>query len=243
MSWSLIQFSLLPVAIMIAAGVFAAFMRPGPRLRSAVLHLAAGVIFAVVAVEFLPDLMHRHASLQTAIGFGLGTAAMLAIREFSRRAEGANTERADAARAMPLALLFAMGVDLAIDGLMLGIAFSAGSKAGVLLSVALAIELCALGLATASTFLDRGLQRKKIVGVVTGLALFFGLCAIFSGQLLRYLPENDLPGLLALGSAALLYLVTEELLTEAHEGPETPLLTATFFLGFIVLFLLEMADQ
>ena len=45
---------------------------------------------------------------------------------------------------------------------------------------------------------------------------------------------------LSFGAAALLYLVTEELLTEAHEVPETPWLTAMFFVGFLSLFLLEM---
>lgn len=47
--------------------------------------------------------------------------------------------------------------------------------------------------------------------------------------------------LLGLGTVALLYLVTEELLTEAHEVPDTPLATAAFFIGFVVFFLLEGA--
>jgi len=40
--------------------------------------------------------------------------------------------------------------------------------------------------------------------------------------------------------AALLYLVTEELLTEAHEVDETPLLTSMFFVGFVALLTIEM---
>ena len=39
---------------------------------------------------------------------------------------------------------------------------------------------------------------------------------------------------------ALLYLVTEELLVEAHEGgKETPFAAAMFFAGFLLLLLLE----
>lgn len=45
--------------------------------------------------------------------------------------------------------------------------------------------------------------------------------------------------MLAFGAAALLYLVTEELLVEAHEGQETPLLTALFFIGFLAIPVLE----
>jgi ZIP family zinc transporter len=46
---------------------------------------------------------------------------------------------------------------------------------------------------------------------------------------------------LSFGTVALLYLVTEELLTEAHEQPDTPLLTAMFFVGFLVLLLVSFA--
>ena len=39
-------------------------------------------------------------------------------------------------------------------------------------------------------------------------------------------------------SAALLYLAVEELLVEAHEEQETPLLGAMFFLGFLIIYIL-----
>jgi ZIP family zinc transporter len=44
----------------------------------------------------------------------------------------------------------------------------------------------------------------------------------------------------AFGLVALLYLVTEELLTEAHEKPETAWGTAMFFVGFLGL---EVIDR
>ena len=49
-----------------------------------------------------------------------------------------------------------------------------------------------------------------------------------------------LDAVMSFGVAALLYLVTEELLTEAHEVNETPLLTSMFFVGFIALLMIEM---
>jgi zinc transporter ZupT len=51
------------------------------------------------------------------------------------------------------------------------------------------------------------------------------------------------PGLkvtLTFGCAALLYLVTEELLVEAHEVPETALSTAMFFASFLLLLVIDM---
>ena len=41
------------------------------------------------------------------------------------------------------------------------------------------------------------------------------------------------------GLMALLYLVTEELLVEAHEKPDTPLISSMFFIGFPGLLLIE----
>ena len=42
------------------------------------------------------------------------------------------------------------------------------------------------------------------------------------------------------GVAALLYLVTEELLREAHEERETALGTAMFFVGFLAFLVIGM---
>jgi ZIP family zinc transporter len=72
------------------------------------------------------------------------------------------------------------------------------------------------------------------------LAVLFGLSAIAGGWPLQQLSGHAQTGVLAFGSAALLFLVTEELLTEAHEVPESPWLTATLFLGFLLLLLLEL---
>lgn len=46
--------------------------------------------------------------------------------------------------------------------------------------------------------------------------------------------------ILASGAAALLSLVTEELLVKASKVPETPVSTTLFFVGFLSIFLLDM---
>lgn len=55
-------------------------------------------------------------------------------------------------------------------------------------------------------------------------------------------PHTSLAGVLAFGTAALLYLVVEELLVEAHEETETPILSAMFFLGFLGLYILATIE-
>ena len=233
--------SLLPTAAMAGAGSIAAWRAPGPALRSAILHFAAGVVFSVVAVELLPDVVKGHAPVQVIVGFAIGVAVMLGIRSFTRRAEGAEEKtKREGTSALPWGLLTAVGVDIAIDGLLLGIAFAAGAKEGFLLTLALTIEVFSLGLATAASLRQEGLPVGGTIAVVGSLSLLFLVGGGAGATLLHGLPGHALEIVLSFGLAALLFLVTEELLVEAHEAAETPALTAAFFGGFLLFLILGM---
>ncbi|MBC6612400.1 transporter [Hymenobacter sp. BT507] len=232
---------------MIAGAALAVWRAPGPGLRSAILHFAAGVIFSVVAVELLPDIVQRHAPYEVALGFGLGIATMLGLRAFTQRLEqrkevppavaaGSPTPAAP----LPWGLLLAIGIDILIDGLLLGIGFAAGAKEGTLLAVALTIELLSLGLATAVELRQDGHSKGRAVGIVAGLSLLLLTGAGVGLTVLQGATGNLLEIVLSFGLAALLFLVTEELLIEAHEETETPWLTLAFFVGFLLFLLLGM---
>ncbi len=223
---------------MIIGGAGAAWRAPNAKWRSAILHFAAGVVFSVVAVELLPDIVSRHEPLEVAIGFALGVAVSLGLRAFNQRKGESESNEKSASTG----LLFGVGVDIAIDGLLLGIGFAAGQKEGVLLTLALATELLSLGLVTASALGVAGVSRLKNVGIVAALSLLFLVGASAGATLLRSLSDEWLELVLSFGLAALLFLVTEELLVEAHEDPESPLLTATFFGGFLLFLLLGMSS-
>ena len=234
--WQIFLFALLPVATMIIGGAIAVWRAPNAAWRSGILHFAAGVVFSVVAVELLPDVVSRHRPLEVAIGFGLGVAVPLGLRAWNeRKAGGTNDEGASSG------LLFGVGVDIVIDGLLLGIGFAAGQKEGVLLALALAVELLSLGLATASALGRAGVSRGRNLATITGLSLLFLVGAGVGATLLSSMSEQWLELVLSFGLAALLFLVTEELLVEAHEEPESPLLTAAFFGGFLIFLLLGMS--
>ena len=243
---TLLGFSLLPAIVMIAGAALAVWRAPGPKLRSAILHFAAGVIFSVVAVELLPDIVQHHAPYEVAIGFGLGVATMLGLRYFTQRLEKQQEATSETAATtsnaspLPWGLLVAIGIDILIDGLLLGIGFAAGAKEGTLLAIALTIELLSLGLATAVELRDGGHSKGRAVAIVAGTSLMLLLGAGIGNTVLRGATGNLLEIVLSFGLAALLFLVTEELLTEAHEETETPLLTLSFFVGFLLFLLLGM---
>lgn len=187
------------------------------------------MVFAAVAGELLPEL-HVQAPLAVIVGFALGVALMLGVRQLTRRAgEGEAT-----------GLIATVGVDIVVDGLLIGIGFAAGAEQGTLLTVALTIEVLFLGLAVSAALTGQGASRGRVIAMISGLALLLALSASVGAVLFGGLTGTPLAIVLAFGAAALLYLVTEELLVEAHEVPETPLTAAMFFVGFLVLFIIGM---
>ncbi len=234
-------FALLPVLTMALGATVAALHPPGARTRSGIQHFAAGVIFSVVGVDLLPHILRLHGDvLEVALGFALGVAAMLTIERVTGAHEHAPPGRVEG-RGSVLALLVAVGADLLLDGLLVGIAFAAGATTGILLALALAFELLSLGLALAVTLGEAGAGRRRRVLVPTALAA----CTLLGGAVLgvvvlAHAPEALMAAVLAFGSAALLFLVTEELLVEAHEVGESTWGTAMFFLGFLVFLILGM---
>lgn len=236
---SVLSFVLIPMVATIIGGAIATIRSPGPTLRSAIQHFAAGVVFAAVAGELLPDVLHRRAPVAAALGFTLGIVVMLGVKAATKRLESGASEGST----LSTGLIVTLSIDILIDGVLIGIGFVAGAQQGLLLTVALTVELLFLGLTAAVAFVQSGLSRVKTIGGVTGLALLAGAGAVGGTTLLGGLGGSALEVVLAFGLAALLYLVTEELLVEAHEVPETPLTTAVFFAGFLFLVLLEMAAQ
>ncbi|CAM3720403.1 hypothetical protein [Deinococcus frigens] len=146
--------TLIPVAATILGGVSASFRPPGARLRSFVQHFAAGVVFAAVAGELLPQITAEHQPLGVVTGFALGVGVMLAVRALVGRLEPEEeeTEAADGdAPRSATGLLAAVGIDILIDGLLIGVGFAAGERVGTLLVVALTLELLFLGLSVAAS--------------------------------------------------------------------------------------------
>ncbi|RYG37260.1 MAG: transporter [Burkholderiales bacterium] len=237
---SVTTYALLPMAAAIIGAVVSTFRPPGPKLRSAIQHFAAGVVFSVVAVELLPDIVRSHArnaAFDVVIGFALGVIAMLALKAVTERMEAA---KPSGTSRLPVAFLVAISVDLLVDGLLIGMGFTAGVKEGRLLTLALTVELLSLGLAVAVTLSDGGASRARIIAITAALATVLLVGAVGGVTLLVALSPGALEMVFAFGLAALLFLVTEELLTEAHEVPENAWITSTFFAGFLLFLVLGM---
>ncbi len=232
----IVSFALYPALAILGGGALALVRAPGPSARSAIQHFAAGVIFAALATELLPDLVHRRLPWITLAGFSLGVVVMLGLKKLTED----NGQVGVAKTSTPVSFIVVLGIDVLLDGLLIGLGFAAGQKQGLLLTVALSLEVLFLGLSCSTALVGARISRRSIAGVLLALAGVLVLGALIGATLLAMGSPTLVDAVLAFGVAALLYLVTEELLVEAHETPETPLQAAMFFAGFIALLTMGM---
>ncbi|MFC3919427.1 hypothetical protein ACFOUS_22250 [Deinococcus metalli] len=113
------------------------------------------MVFAAVAGELLPEITKGHQPVGVVIGFALGVAVMLIIRHFAERLEGATPETTGRPSSN-VGLITVVGIDVLIDGLLIGVGFAAGERVGTLLVIALTLELLFLGVSVASSLGSRG---------------------------------------------------------------------------------------
>ncbi|QXC60599.1 hypothetical protein KSP35_20105 [Aquihabitans sp. G128] len=232
---SVLLASPLPMISTIAGAGWAARRPPSVRVRSAIQHFAAGLVFAVAATELIPDLTRSHDAIAVIPGFAVGIAVMLGLEVTGSRAE--RSGRANAA----LITLAVVAIDVFVDGILIGIGFAEGGSAGGLLAIALTVELLGLGVALAISLGESGRTVRATLATTAGVASLLLVGGLLGAKLFAHLSEGLLSAVLAFATVALLYLVTEELLSEAHETPDTPLLTSTFFIGFLAILLLSFA--
>jgi ZIP family zinc transporter len=238
MSGTLVQalsYTMLAVAAAMVGGIVAVSRPPGPQMESNVQHFAAGVVIAAVAAELLPD-VHDRAPTVVVVGFALGVATMLGIHRLSKLVEKRNVGGGFAGAA---GLLITVGIDMLIDGVLIGVTFLTEAATGVLIAVALAIEVLFLGVAGVVA-LPSGVGTLRKLAVPAGFGLLLTTGVVVGVSALDGVTGAPIAVVLAFGSAALLYLVTEELLVKAQKVPETPVSTSLFFAGFLAIFLLDM---
>ena len=138
----------------------------------------------------------------------------------------------------------AVVVDAAVDGLLIGLAYIASSKAGLSMAIATCIEMGFLGLAfssqvrssTSSCMVHFGIVALPPVGMVVA-----GVAGNLLGQQLMQ-QQLLFVGFIAFSTVALLFLVTQELLADGQQKSQGNVyINACFFLGLWAGMMLDKA--
>lgn len=219
-------FMLIPWAALVLGAIAATVRTFSPSVTSGIQHLAAGVVFAAAATEVLPAIRHSGPTSAILIGGFLGLATMLGVKAVGRRLPGA------------WSLVVLVAIDIFIDGVVVGIGFAAGEEQGTILLIALTAEILFLGLSATEELREVVKSRLAVIATVLAGGALLPLGALL-GEPVHMLPPFYLTASFAFALIALLYLVTEELLVEAHRQPDSSLVTSMFFVGFLGLLALE----
>ena len=231
---------LIACAAGVVGGVVAFFWTPGLRARSALQHLAAGVVIAAVASDLIPEVERIGTAAGILGGFALGGLTMIALKWFVVRFEKYEKAR----HKLPVGLAAAAAIDTLIDGAIISAGFATSQQQlGALLAAALGTELFFLTLSVGSEF--HKAKSKRWLGLLTTTVISTLLLvgAVVAFFLLRDVAETTVAIVLAFGAAALIYLIAEELLVEAIEAEESLFSTAMLFLGFLIVLAFKLLGK
>lgn len=240
--------ALLPAAGNFVGGLLAEVLRVSPRALSLALHVAAGVLLAVVGIELVPQAMAVDRPWIPLAAFVLGGLGFMLLehaigwvrgRFAGVGAAGARPGRGTAgASAGPWAIYAGVTVDLFSDGVMIGTGANIGLALGVLLALGQVPADLPEGFATIATFKREGVPRRRRLLLAASFALPILLGATLGFFAVRGRPAIVQVSLLAFTAGILVAVAVEEMIPEAHAEEEPRFAPLALVCGFALFALL-----
>ncbi|MFT3890685.1 MAG: hypothetical protein QM730_03555 [Anaerolineales bacterium] len=234
--FSMLPYILLATGAGIAGSVIALFWRPGSRARSAIQHFAAGAVLAAIASNVVPDIERTGTFAGIISGFIAGGCAMVALKWIVLRIEKQKDRKGN----FPVGLPAAAAMDTLIDGMIISAGFSTTPQLGTILTIALGLELFFLTLSVGVEIRKSNLKAWQSLAFTLGIAFSLLVGATLASFLLADASNATLAIVLSFGSAALIYLIAEELLVETIQAEESIFSTVMLFSGFLTLLVLKL---
>ncbi|SDQ03141.1 MULTISPECIES: ZIP family metal transporter [Micrococcaceae] len=225
----------LPAAGNLLGGIAAELFHVSERALSLALHLAAGIVLAVVGLELMPEALKATAPWVPILAFVGGGLFFIGIERAMGFIQG-RLESSEKA-AGPLAIFSGVSLDLFSDGIMIGTATVLDPALGFLLALGQVPADLPEGFAAVATLRRAGIRRRTRILMALGFTVPILLGAAIGYFALREAPEILTLSVLALTGGALTSVVVEEMITEAHES-KTSRLEPVFLTGGFALFAL-----
>ena len=230
--------ALMPAAGNFLGGVAAEFLRVSGRALSFALHAAAGILFAVVGIELMPEALEGAPPWMMLSAFVLGGLAAIGIdRAIDLIQTRAACRAGGDVEASPWGIYFGVAVDLFSDGVIIGTGSVINPALGALLALGQVPADIPEGFATIATFKNKGVPRAKRILLSASFALPILIGATLGYWGVRGQPEWVKLGLLAFTAGILLTVAVEEIVVEAHEEEDSRW-ASLFMVGGFALFAL-----
>ena len=225
--------AMLPALANILGGSLAEVFYVPARALSLALHLAAGIVLAVVGLELMPRALDATARWVPLIAFVAGGAVFIALDHLIGHVQarlGRSREEVGA-----LTIFGGVSIDLFSDGILIGTGTVLSPGLGLLLALGQVPADVPEGFATVATLRRAGIRRRTRLLLSAAFPVPVLLGAALGFLALRSAPELLTLSVLALTGGALVAVVVEEMVSEAHEG-HTSRLGPMFLTGGFALF-------
>jgi ZIP family zinc transporter len=224
--------AMLPALANFLGGTLAEVFRVTARALSLALHSAAGIVLAVVGLENRPRAGAARAPWVPLMAFVAGGALFIALDHLVGHVQ-ARFGRGDDPRAFTI--FGGVSIDLFSDGVMIGTGTVLSPGLGLLLALGQVPADLPEGFAAVATLRRAGIRRRSRILLSAAFAVPVLLGAALGFFALRNAPELVTLSVLALTGGALVAVVVEEMVSEAHEG-DTSRLGPVFLTGGFGLF-------
>lgn len=240
-----------------AASVFFMKRNMVGKVQSMFLGFAAGVMIAASIWSLLipgmeqAEQLGQISFLVCPVGFLLGVVLLFltdsVFHKLYQKLQG--THQLKNCRKSTLMMLFAIMMHNIPEGMSVGIAFAMADQlsgqpefmsGAVALAIGIGIQNYPEGSAVALPLMQDGMSRKNafLIGSLSAVVepVFGVLAALLSGLVLSWMP-----GLLSFASGAMIYVVVQELIPEAHISSPGKNGTVGFVGGFLIMMILDVA--
>lgn len=228
-----IGLALFPALGNFGGGLLAEWLRPSKTLLNYALHMASGLIIAVVAVEVIPEALAAAPAWLLGLAFLAGGGAYLLIERWVKR--WASEESGVGSNAWMV--YAAVATDLMGDGLLIGVGAIVSSQMALLLALGQVLADIPEGFAAVANFRNKGMPRSQRLLLSASFALPVVGAAVFAYFTLRGQSESFQVAGLAFVAGIFLLAAIEDMLSEAHESSGDTQWSAIHFLAGFVLFL------
>ena len=244
--------ALLPAAGNFLGGVLAEMIHVSQRTLSLALHVAAGVVLAVVGIELVPEALEVDTPWIPLLTFVLGGIGFILLEHligwvrgrFAGVEAGASKAPAQDEESQteggPWAIYAGVSVDLFSDGVMIGTGSNIGLALGVLLAIGQVPADIPEGFATIATFKDKGLPRARRLLLAASFTIPILLGATLGFFAVRNAPEIVKLSLLTFTAGILASVAIEEMIPEAHKKGEPKLGPLALVFGFALFALISV---
>lgn len=216
-----------PSVGILLGSVIGGFLKPSVETMVILRNAAAGLVLAAVSTELIPEIAdvdgYKH-RIAVMAGLVIGLGMMLLLRTFFSQK---NEDK------MSIEVVTSIAIDFFIDAMLIGIALGTGSgTSSFIMAVSLGVEMFILSMTTISQMH----AAKSSIGymiMVSGIFVVASVVGLVGGMFLaqRLKGAAGFYGLLSFGVAALVWLVTEDLLTKS-KYVDTRVGATFLFLGF-----------